>query len=96
VAGRLGTDRKRRTSPDGIIEQIRQTLNNMKSILEAVNASPENVVRIGVFLRDVNDFAEMNKVYQTFLSQKLARENYDLGKLRRKILDRNRYHCNKT
>jgi 2-iminobutanoate/2-iminopropanoate deaminase len=69
VAGQAGTDPKTGRVPEDIAGQTRQTLNNIKSIVEAAGSSLENVVRVGVFLRDINDFTEMNKVYQTFFQQ---------------------------
>ena len=69
VAGQVGTDPKANKLPEGIAAQSKQTLNNIKSIVEAAGASLENVVRVGVYLRDINDFAEMNKVYGTFFGQ---------------------------
>lgn len=69
VAGQVGTDPRTGGLPEGIAEQTRQTLNNVKSVLVAAGSSLENVVKVGVFLRDINDFAEMNKVYQTFFPQ---------------------------
>jgi 2-iminobutanoate/2-iminopropanoate deaminase len=50
----------------GIQEQTRQTLNNVKSVLEASGSSLENVVKTTVFLKDMNDFSAMNEVYGEF------------------------------
>lgn len=54
---------------EGISEQTRQALTNVKSIIEAGGSSLENVVRVGVYLRDIKDFVKMNEVYQTFFPQ---------------------------
>ena len=47
----------------GIAEQTRQSLLNVKAILETAGASLADVVKSTVFLSDMNNFAEMNKVY---------------------------------
>ena len=47
----------------GIAEQTRQSLLNVKAILETAGASLSDVVKSTVFLSDMNNFAEMNKVY---------------------------------
>lgn len=44
----------------------RQSLENVKNILESAGTSMEKVVKIVIFLRDMNDFAAMNEVYATF------------------------------
>ena len=43
-----------------IKEQTRQSLNNVKAILEAAGLTMDQVVKTTVFLKDMNDFAEMN------------------------------------
>lgn len=48
---------------EGITEQTRQSLANVKAILEASGLTMANVVKTTVFLADMNDFAAMNAVY---------------------------------
>ena len=50
----------------GIEEQTRQSLTNVKSVLEAAGSGLEKVVKITVFLKDIKDFAAINKVYSEF------------------------------
>jgi len=47
----------------GIKEQTRQSLENVKGVLEAAGTSMENIVKTTVFLADINDFADFNAVY---------------------------------
>lgn len=49
-----------------IQSETRRTLENIRAILEAAGSSLRNVVRVGVFLADLNDFAAMNEVYKKF------------------------------
>jgi 2-iminobutanoate/2-iminopropanoate deaminase len=49
-----------------IRSETRRTLENIRVILEAAGSSLKDVVRVGVFLADFNDFAAMNEVYQEF------------------------------
>lgn len=44
----------------------RQSLENVKSVLESAGTSIDNVVKVVIFLRDMNDFAAMNEVYSTY------------------------------
>jgi 2-iminobutanoate/2-iminopropanoate deaminase len=51
---------------DGIEAQTRQSLENVKAILEAAGTSMENVTKVLIFLKDMNDFAKMNEIYAQF------------------------------
>ncbi len=46
--------------------QTRLTLSNIRRILEAAGAGITDVVKCSVFLRDIADFAKMNRVYAEF------------------------------
>ncbi len=50
----------------GIEAETRQTLNNMKNVLESAGSSLDRVVKTTVFLRDIADFTRMNAVYAEF------------------------------
>ena len=53
----------------GIKEQTRQSLINVKAILEEAGLSLKNVVKTTVFMDDMNDFADMNAVYAEFFTE---------------------------
>ena len=55
----------------GIEAQTRQTMENIRKILEAAGSSFRDVVKVTIFLVDVNDFAKMNDVYRTYFSEDL-------------------------
>ena len=73
---------------DTIQEQTKQALENINSVLKNAGASMNDVVKITVFLQDVKDFDEMNKIYVTFFDEpkparscivtKLVRPNYKI------------------
>lgn len=52
-----------------IQSETRQTLENIRAILEAAGSSLKEVVRVGVFLADLNDFAAMNEVYRQYFPE---------------------------
>jgi 2-iminobutanoate/2-iminopropanoate deaminase len=62
---------------DGVVvgettgEQTRIALENVAAVLAAAGAGPADVVRCGVFLADMSDFAEMNAVYAEFFPDPL-------------------------
>lgn len=51
---------------EDIRQATSQSLENVKNILESAGASLDNVVKVVIFLRDMNDFAAMNEVYATY------------------------------
>lgn len=53
----------------GVKEQTRQSMTNVKAILEEAGLSMKNVVKTTVFLADMNDFADMNGVYSEFFAE---------------------------
>ena len=53
----------------GIKEQTRQSLTNVKAILEEAGLSMSNVVKTIVFMADMGDFADMNTVYAEFFTE---------------------------
>ena len=53
----------------GIKEQTRQSLTNVKAILEEAGTSMVNVVKTTVFMADMNDFDDMNAVYAEFFTE---------------------------
>ena len=64
VAGEKGLDpRTNKIVEGGVAAETRQTLENIKAILEAAGAKMENVFRTVVYLTDIGKFAEMNAVY---------------------------------
>jgi 2-iminobutanoate/2-iminopropanoate deaminase len=62
---------------DGVVvgestgEQTRVVLDNLAAVLAAAGATLADVVRCGVFLADIADFAEMNAVYADVFPQPL-------------------------
>ena len=53
----------------GIKEQTRQSLLNVKAILEEAGLTMSDVVKTTVFMADMNDFADMNAVYAEFFAE---------------------------
>jgi 2-iminobutanoate/2-iminopropanoate deaminase len=67
TAGAVGTDPETGGVVEGGIRgQVRQTLENIKAILEAANTSLANVLKVNVYLRDIGDFKVFNEVYSEY------------------------------
>ena len=70
VAGQACVNPKTNEFEYGDIQsEARRTLENIRAILEAAGSSLKDVVRVGVFLADMNDFAAMNEVYKQFFTE---------------------------
>ncbi len=49
--------------------QTKQSLTNIRAILESAGCTMDNVVKTTVFLKDINDFGKMNEVYKEFFTE---------------------------
>lgn len=65
--GPLGKDGK--VIRGGIKEQTRQTLENIKKVVEAAGSSMENIVQTTIFLKDLKDYAGMNEAYAKYFKK---------------------------
>jgi 2-iminobutanoate/2-iminopropanoate deaminase len=50
-------------------EEAERVFQNLTILLEAAGTSWANVTKVGVFLADLSNFAEMNQVYQQFVTK---------------------------
>ena len=57
----------------GIRDETRQTMENMKAVLEQFGSSMDQVVKCTVFLADIGEWGAMNEVYRTYFSKPPAR-----------------------
>jgi 2-iminobutanoate/2-iminopropanoate deaminase len=70
TAGQIGLDPvSGELVANGIEEQTRQALANIRNVLEAAGSSIQQVVKTTVFLKDMNDFSKMNAVYAEFFGE---------------------------
>ena len=66
TSGQLPIDPATGNMPEDIEGQAKQSLSNVKAVLEAGGSSMDQVLKVTVFLADMNDFAKVNEVYATF------------------------------
>ena len=69
TSGQLPIDPATGAFPEGIQAQTKQSLTNVKAILEAAGLSMDSVDKTTVFLSDMNNFGAMNEVYATFFTE---------------------------
>ena len=83
ISGQLPIDPATGAFPEGGIQaQTRQSLTNLRALLNAAGADMENIMKTTVFLKDMNDFAAMNEVYATFFEKDFpARSAVEVARL---------------
>jgi len=66
----------------GIQAQAKQSLENLKAVLEAAGTSLEKVLKTTVFIKDMNDFSKVNEIYaQYFTSGQPGRSCVEVARL---------------
>jgi 2-iminobutanoate/2-iminopropanoate deaminase len=68
TAGQIANDADGNLVEGGIREQTRQALENVRTCLEAVGCSMDDVVKVNAYLVDLGDFAGYNEVYVEFFA----------------------------
>jgi len=69
LAGQLGSDANGKLVAGGIVPEARQTLENVKAVLERNGASLADVVKCTVFLADMSEWSTFNGVYTQFFQK---------------------------
>ncbi len=67
TAGQVGADAHGHVPAD-IREQTRHTFENLQAVLAAAGSGFEHVIKVSVYLTNMNDFAAMNEVYRTYFT----------------------------
>jgi 2-iminobutanoate/2-iminopropanoate deaminase len=83
VSGQVAIDPATGDIVDGDIEvQTDRVLQNITAIVEAAGMSLQNVVKCTCFLKDINDFAKFNAIYESYFGKILpARETVEVARL---------------
>ena len=66
ISGQGPVDPETGTMPDAFADQVRQTFQNVQTILEAAGSSLEDVVKVNAYVSDLTRFGEFNEVYKEF------------------------------
>ncbi len=68
ISGQLPLNPETKEMDDDVSIQTRQSMNNIKAIVEEAGSSMEKVIRCGIFVTDLGDFAAVNEVYASFFT----------------------------
>ena len=69
LAGQGPFDPATGTIPEAFEDQVRQTLENLATVAKAAGGSLTDAVRVGVYLRTMDDFPALNPVYAEFFTE---------------------------
>lgn len=77
LTGQIGKDHKKGSIVEGGIQaETKQTIENIKAVLEHHDLSLDNVVKCTVILSDINDFKAFNEIYIQYFTKKPARTTF--------------------
>lgn len=68
ISGQIGIDPETNTLKEGIEQQTLQILENVKLILNDNNSDLEHITKTTIFVRDMNDFEVVNKLYGSYFT----------------------------
>jgi len=70
LSGQIGLDPATgKLAPGGVAAETRQTMENIKATLEKYGSSMDKVVKCTVFIDDISQWGELNKVYVTYFKK---------------------------
>ena len=76
VSGQIPVDPKTGNVPAEIQAQARQSLENLKAIVEAAGYALSDVVKTTVFAADIADFAAVNEIYAEYFSREAPARSF--------------------
>jgi len=81
-SGQIAIDPKTNEfKPGTIIEETMRVIENLKAVLEQANSGLEQTIKVTVYLSNIDNFTEMNKVYEKYFLNKPARSTIEVSKL---------------
>lgn len=70
LSGQIGTKPgTRELAAGGVAAQTRQTMENIKTVLEYAGSSLDRVVKCTVFLKNIDDYGAVNEVYASYFTE---------------------------
>ena len=68
---------------ESIRKETKQVMDNLKEVLAAAEMTFENVIKTSIFISDMNNFVEINKVYGQYFNEETApaRETVEVANL---------------
>jgi len=87
VSGQIPIDPATGEVVEGIENQTKQVLNNLKAILDEAETDFSHVTKFTIFIKDMNNFATINEIYGSFLEEPYpARATVEVSRLPKDVL----------
>ncbi len=65
-SGQLGIDPQTGDLKNGISDQAKQSMDNLKAVLESAGSSLDKILKTTIFLKDLADFGTVNEIYASY------------------------------
>jgi 2-iminobutanoate/2-iminopropanoate deaminase len=88
TSGQIAIDPSTGDIIDGdVVAQTRQVLENLKAVLSAAGCTIDSVVKTTIFLKNMDDFTQVNEIYAKYFSDSLpARSTVEVSRLPKNVL----------
>lgn len=72
---------------DTIQNETKQVMENLQAVLESANMTYDNVIKVTIFIKNMDQFAEINEVYGSYINESLApaRETVEVSRLPKNV-----------
>lgn len=82
TSGQIPLNKEGELVEGGIKEQTTQVIQNLQAVLEATGCTLDDIIKTTVYIKDMNEFAQLNETYGEFFSQsKPARSTVEVARL---------------
>jgi len=87
LSGQIGVKPETGEMDDNLVQQTRQVMNNISAMLKSAECSFSNVLKSTIYLKNISDFAEFNKLYSEYFKEDPpARTTVEVSSLPRNAL----------
>jgi len=87
ISGQIPVDPESGKLVEGIQKETHQVMKNLKAILTAADMDFSNAVKASIFLKSMDDFAEVNEIYASYFENEIypARETVQVSCLPKNV-----------
>lgn len=87
ISGQIPVDPENGKLVEGIDKETHQVMKNLKAILKAADMDFSNAVKASIFLKSMDDFAEVNEIYASYFENEIypARETVQVSCLPKNV-----------
>ena len=87
TSGQIPVNPENGEIPDNVFDQAKQVFTNLKNLLEASGSGLEKVIKTTVFIKNMDDFGIINKIYESYFTHPYpARSCVEVARLPKDVL----------